>query len=140
PLWLEPLAVARPSGGALILSGRRDALTASRDALEVLAGQSALALDRISLVEAMGRRDSDLYLRAVIRNTAEIMLVIDDDQQIRYASPALRDLIGATEIPPFATLFDLVDPPDHAIVREALQSDTDGRVYCGLQRENDEPV
>ena len=120
PLWLEPLAVARPSGGALVLTGRRDVLTATRDALEVLAGQAALALDRISLVEAVGRRDSDLYLRAVIRNTAEIMLVIDEDQRIRYASPALRDLIGIAELPPLATLDDLVDPDDRGQVRQRL--------------------
>jgi PAS domain S-box-containing protein len=134
PLWLEPLAVARPSGGALVLSGRRDMLTANRDALEVLAGQAALALDRISLVEAVGRRDSDLYLRAVIRNTADIMLVIDEDQQIRYASPALRALIGQEDLPPFATLQDLVHPDDRSQVRSALRDQGDGVVYCSLQR------
>jgi PAS domain S-box-containing protein len=140
PLWLEPLAVARPSGGALALTGRQDTLTATRDALEVLAGQAALALDRISLVEAMGRRDSDLYLRAVIRNTADIMLVIDDDQRIRYASPALRDLIGTAELPPLATLYDLIHPDDRSTVRQATQSDGDGVVYCALQRADDSQV
>jgi PAS domain S-box-containing protein len=139
PLWIEPLAVARPSGGALVLSGRRDILAATRDALEVLAGQAALALDRISLVEAMGRRDSDLYLRAVIRNTADIMLVVDEDQRIRYASPALGELIGS-EIPPLATLYDLVHPDDRSQVRSALQSEGDGVVYCALQRPDESQV
>ena len=134
PLWLEPLAVARPSGGALVLTGRQELLAATQDALEVLAGQAALALDRISLVEAVGRRDSDLYLRAVIRNTADIMLVVDEDQRIRYASPALRELIGITEISPLATLYDLVHPDDRSQVRAALQSQGDGVVYCALQR------
>ena len=120
PLWLEPLAVARPSGGALVLTGRRDTLTATRDTLEVLAGQAALALDRISLVEAVGRRDSDLYLRAVIRNSADIMVVIDEDQRIRYASPSLRELLGAGDLPPLATLDDLVHPDDRDQVRQAL--------------------
>ena len=100
PLWLEPMAVARPSGGALILTGRRDVLLVTRDALEVLAGQAALALDRISLVEAVGRRDSDQYLRTVISNTADLMLVIDEDQRIRYASPALHDLLGDDDLSP----------------------------------------
>jgi PAS domain S-box-containing protein len=140
PLWLEPLAVARPSGGALVLSGRRDVLAASRDALEVLAGQAALALDRISLVEAVGRRDSDLYLRAVTRNTAEIMLVVDSDQRIRYASPALRELIGTDEISPLATLYDLVHPDDRTQVRQALQNEGDGTVYCALQRADQSQV
>jgi PAS domain S-box-containing protein len=140
PLWLEPLAVARPNGGALVLSGRKDMLTATRDALEVLAGQAALALDRISLVEAVGRRDSDLYLRAVIRNTADVMLVIDEDQQIRYASPALRELLGVEELPPFATLHDLVHPDDRGQVRRALRDQGDGVVYCALQRPDERQV
>jgi PAS domain S-box-containing protein len=134
PLWLEPLAVARPSGGALILTGRSDVLAATRDALEVLAGQAALALDRISLVEAVGRRDSDLYLRAVIRNTADLMLVIDDDQRIRYASPALRDLLGDEELSPLATLGDLVHPDDRGQIRRALLADGDGTLFCSLRR------
>jgi PAS domain S-box-containing protein len=134
PLWLEPLAVARPGGGALVLTGRRDDLAMARDALEVLAGQAALALDRISLVEAVGRRDSDLYLRAVIRNTADMMLVIDEDQRIRYASPALRSLVGQDELSPLATLADLVHPDDRGQVRRALLSSGDGTVFCALQR------
>ncbi|MCM4084513.1 PAS domain-containing protein [Paractinoplanes hotanensis] len=134
PLWLEPLAVARPGGGALILVGRRDILTATRDTLEVLAGQAALALDRISLVEAVGRRDSDLYLRAVIRNSADIMVVIDEDQRIRYATPSLRELLGADDLPPLATLDDLVHPDDRHQLRQAFRSSGDGVVFCSLVR------
>jgi PAS domain S-box-containing protein len=140
PLWLEPLAVARPSGGALALVGRRHVLNATRDALEVLAGQAALALDRITLVEAVGRRDSDLYLRAVIRNTADVMLVIDDDQRVRYASPALRTLLDVDELPPLATLSDLVHPDDRIQVRQALLNEGDGVVYCALRRADETQV
>jgi PAS domain S-box-containing protein len=134
PLWLEPLAVARPSGGALILAGRRETLTATRDTLEVLAGQAALALDRISLMEAVGRRDSDLYLRVVIRNSVDIMVVIEEDHRIRYASPSLRELLGADDLPPLATLDDLVHPDDRDDLRQAFRSSGDGVVFCSLLR------
>ncbi|WP_045743393.1 PAS domain S-box protein [Actinoplanes rectilineatus] len=134
PLRLEPLAVARPSGGALVITGSRDALTAGRDALEVLAGQAALALDRITLVEAVGRRDSDLYLRAVIRNTAEIMAVVDSDRRIRYASPALRQLIGLDELPPLTALDDLIHPDDRRRVQREMRATGDGTIHCALQR------
>ncbi|GAA0514375.1 hypothetical protein Ade02nite_89990 [Paractinoplanes deccanensis] len=134
PLWLEPLAVARPSGGALILRGRRDVLTATRDTLEVLAGQAALALDRISLMEAVGRRDSDLYLRAVIRNSADMMMVIDDDQRIRYASPSLRERLGVDDLPPLATVDDVVHPDDRDQLRRAFRGSGDGVVFCSLVR------
>jgi PAS domain S-box-containing protein len=86
-------------------------------------------------VAAVGRRDSDLYLRAVIRNTADIMLVIDDDQRIRYASPAMNDLLG-TELGPLETLQDFVIPDDRGTVTRALHApdDGDGVVFCALQR------
>lgn len=134
PLRLEPLAVARPSGGALIITARRDALVAGRDALEVLAGETALALDRITLVEAVGRRDSDLYLRAVTGNTAEIMAVVDSDHRIRYASPGLRRLTGGGDLPPLTVFDDLVHADDRAAVRDALHAEGDGTVYCALHR------
>jgi PAS domain S-box-containing protein len=134
PLWLEPLSSARPNGGALVITGRRGQLAASRDALEVLAGQAALALDRISLVEAVGRRDSDLYLRTVTRNTADNMLVIDEDQRIRYASPALHAMLGRHDLQPLATMLDLVHPADRAAVAQALCSGGDGLVFCALER------
>lgn len=140
PLWLEPLALARPSGGALILVGLRDTLTATRDTLEVLAGQAALALDRICLVEAVGRRDSDLYLRAVISNSADIMVVIDEDQRIRYASPTLAELLGTDDLPPLATLGDLVHPDDRDQLRQALRSSGDGVVFCSLVRADQSQV
>ncbi|WP_433301924.1 PAS domain-containing protein [Actinoplanes sp. CA-030573] len=140
PLWLEPMSVARPSGGALILTARREVLTATRDALEVLAGQAALALDRISLVEAVGRRDSDQYLRTVIGNTAELMLVIDDDQRIRYASPAVHELLGEDPLSPLATLGDLVHPDDRDQVRRAFQSAGDGTLFCSLRRSDESQI
>jgi PAS domain S-box-containing protein len=140
PLWLEPLAVARPNGGALVLTGRREALTIARDALEVLAGQAALALDRISLVEAVGRRDSDLYLRAVIRNTAELMLVVDEDRRIRYASPGLHTLLGQEELSPLVAWEDFVHPDDRGQVRRAFTTEGDGTLFCALVRPDDSQV
>jgi PAS domain S-box-containing protein len=139
PLWLEPMSVARPSGGALILTGRRDVLTVTRDALEVLAGQTALALDRITLVEAVGRRDSDQYLRTVISNTADLMVVTDEDQRIRYASPALHDLLG-DELFPLSTLADLVHPDDRGQVRKAFMANGDGKLFCSLRRADESQV
>jgi PAS domain-containing protein len=140
PLWLEPIAVARPHGGALIIEGRRDTLAATRDTLEVLAGQAALALDRIALVEAVGRRDSDLYLREVVRTSADIVVVIDEDQRIRYASPALPALLGVDDLPPLATLGDLVHPDDRPELRRAFGGSGDGVVFCSLVRADESQV
>nr|WP_213013741.1 NB-ARC domain-containing protein [Actinoplanes toevensis] len=94
----------------------------------------ALALVRVGLEEAVGRRDSDLYLLAVTRNTAYPMVVTDEDQRIRYASPPLRELLGGEDLPPLTTLTDLVDPDDRMRVSQALPSFADGVVFCSLLR------
>jgi PAS domain S-box-containing protein len=140
PLWLEPMEVARPSGGALIVTARREVLANTRDALEVLAGQAAMALDRISLVEEVGRRDSDRYLRTVIGNTTDLMLVIDDDQRIRYASPAVHDLLGDEQFSALATLTDLVHEDDRGQVRRAFQSGGEGTLFCSLRRADESQI
>ena len=106
----------------------------------MLAGQAALALDRISLVEAVGRRDSDLYLRAVIRNSADIMLVIDEDQRIRYASPSLRELLGVDDLRrwPHSTIW--CTRTTATSCARPSGADGDGVVFCALLRADQSQV
>jgi len=129
-----PLA---PGAGVLLVAAAEDALVATQDSVEVLAAQAALALDRIALTEAATRRDSDEYLRTVVRNTADVVLVIDDDQRIRYASPSLRTVLGV-EPPAFATLRDIVEPDDHDQVVHTFNAAAllgeDARDVWSLQR------
>jgi PAS domain-containing protein len=66
--------------------------------------------------------------------------VIDEDQRIRYASPALREILKLDEIPPLTTLQELVHPSDRTQVRQALQSEGDGTVFCALQCAEDRQV
>jgi PAS domain-containing protein len=133
PLWPEPFAVSRP-GGALIVAGHHDQLAATRDALEVLAGQAALALDRISLVAAAEQRDIDSHLQTMVRTSSDVVLVVDDQQRVRHASPALNAILGTT-LSPLQTLQDLVIPDDRGTVsRTLLAADGDGVVFCALQR------
>jgi PAS domain S-box-containing protein len=103
---------------AMLVAGARTTLLTTRDAIEVLAAQSALAVERIELTDSMNRRDSDEYLRAVARNATDVVLVIDDDERIRYASPSLVTVLG---VPPAVrrTLHELVDPRDRYQVERA---------------------
>jgi PAS domain S-box-containing protein len=79
----------------------------------VLAAQATLALERIALNEAINRRDSERYLRTVIQNTTDVVLVVAEDDSIRYASPALGRELGLS-LPPSGRLRDLVSPDEHA--------------------------
>jgi hypothetical protein len=53
---------AAPAGTVTVAADRR-VLAAAQDAIEVLAAQARLALERIALTDVISRRDSDRYLR-----------------------------------------------------------------------------
>jgi PAS domain S-box-containing protein len=76
----------------------------------------------------------------VIQNSAEIMVVIDEGRRIRYASPSLCELLGADDLPPLATLDDLVHPDDRDQLRQAFRGSGDGVVFCSLVRADDSQV
>jgi PAS domain S-box-containing protein len=104
-------------------------LAAARDAIEVLGAQARLALERIALTEIINRRDSDRYLQTVIANTNDIVLVVDEDDAIRYASPALERVLGVP-LPPSGRLLDLVGPDEHARVAGTIER---ARDECGQE-------
>jgi PAS domain S-box-containing protein len=127
-----PLDVEGHPGGvdtlaaALVVAGGRSALTTTRNAIEVLAAQAALAMERIWLTEAMARSDTDRYLRAVVQNASDVVLIVEPSGEIRYASPSLATVVELDPSGPPA-LRDLVDGADHDRMEDTLRrADTDG--------------
>jgi len=117
---LCPLVLDRTAGvGALIVAAEPSALTAAHDAVEVLAAHATLTLERIALTAAVNRRDSDRYLRTVVRHASDVMLIVGPDGRIRYASPSLATVLGI-EPPPSAELRDIVHPDDHQQIWQTL--------------------
>ena len=90
PLVLDERATGVPRVGALLVAADAAVLAGLRDSLEVLAAQVALALERIGLNQEISRRDSEAYFRSVVQNATDVILVVDDDRSIRYASPSVR--------------------------------------------------
>ncbi|WP_433043948.1 PAS domain-containing protein [Dactylosporangium sp. CS-033363] len=135
PLWSAKLSewdhvlVCPLDAGVLYVAGRRRDLLTAIDAVSVVAGQAALALARIGLTEAASRRDSDAYLRAVTEHGGDVVLVLDDDQRIRYTSPSVAEVLGIWPTP-FATLREIVAPEDREqvarTVERAREDDRDG--------------
>jgi PAS domain S-box-containing protein len=119
PLVRDHRGEGDPGIGTLFVAADERVLATMRDAVEVLAAQATLALERIALTEAVARRDSDEYMRAVVQNTTDVVLIVDDDDRIRYASPSLAAVLGA-EPPPFATLPDIIDADDYPQVAHTL--------------------
>lgn len=120
PLVLDERATGLPRVGALLVAADSEVLAGLRDSLEVLAAQVALALERIGLSQEISRRDSEAYFRSVVHNATDVILVVDDDRSIRYASPSVRTVIGI-EPTDCAELTSVVHPDDHDLLVDLLE-------------------
>ncbi|WFE21951.1 PAS domain-containing protein [Solwaraspora sp. WMMD937] len=116
------LAAPTPSGGtgtALLVGAADGVLAASRDAIEVVAAQAALALHRIAATEDAARRDRDRYFNLVAGTVGDAVVIVGADDRIRYASPPCSRLFGV-EPAVLADWRDLVHPADQAQVSRTL--------------------
>jgi diguanylate cyclase (GGDEF)-like protein/PAS domain S-box-containing protein len=109
---LCPLALKdRPSGdpliGVLAVFGDERGLTGLSGTLEILAGQVALAVERVLLNLEVNRRNSEEYFRTLVHDASDIILIIDDDGKIRYATPSAKTIFGDVSVEG-SHLWDLV--------------------------------
>jgi PAS domain-containing protein len=109
----------RPPATAVAIAGDEAVLAAAQDTIEVLVGQAALALHRVGVTDETSRRDRDAYLSAVGERTADVVILLDSDEWIRYASPSLVDLLRVPA-PVFATWRDIFHRDDQAQVENTL--------------------
>jgi diguanylate cyclase (GGDEF)-like protein/PAS domain S-box-containing protein len=103
----------RPSGdpfiGLLAFFGTRRHLTARSAVLEILAGQTALAVERITLSQVVVRQRGEALFRTLVHDASDVILIIDDAGKIRYATPSAADIFGSVPVEG-AALTELVAP------------------------------
>ncbi|MFF5896822.1 putative bifunctional diguanylate cyclase/phosphodiesterase [Streptomyces argenteolus] len=83
-----------PQTGVLLAAGPDRQLADIRGSLEILASQAGLAMERVTLREEVIRRKSEAYFRTLVRNGSDVILIIDDDDAVRYASPSASTVFG----------------------------------------------
>ncbi len=120
-----PLALGdRPSGdplvGFVLVAAEEFTLVALQDSLQVLASQAALALERIALTAEVNRRNSEVYFRTLVQNASDVIVIVDDDDRVRYASPS-ADTVFDSELLADLPLGELVHPQDRDRVQAALR-------------------
>ncbi|GIF74543.1 EAL domain-containing protein [Asanoa siamensis] len=97
--------------GAMMVAAAERPLNTAQDRLAVLASQAALAIDRVALTEQLRRRTSEEYFRALVHNAADVILIVDSDDRISYASPSARAMFGEVDLVGTA-LLDHGDPAE----------------------------
>ncbi|MCH5671507.1 putative bifunctional diguanylate cyclase/phosphodiesterase [Streptomyces gilvus] len=119
PLTAQDHPSGDPLIGALIVAGGEHDLLVLHDALATLAAQTALAVARVALAEEVNQRNSEAYFRTLVQNASDVILILDEDDRVRYASPSADQVLGVPRLEG-ARLIDLVPPQDSRAVVETL--------------------
>ncbi|WP_354643668.1 putative bifunctional diguanylate cyclase/phosphodiesterase [Kitasatospora camelliae] len=119
PLSLEKRALGEPLIGVLIVGGTEHQLTALWGTIDILAAQSALAVERVMLSREVNQRNSELYFRTLVQSASDVILILDADDSIRYASSSAQRVLGHASLDG-SRLADLVPPEDSKAVNQAL--------------------
>ncbi|MGI5400434.1 aminotransferase class I/II-fold pyridoxal phosphate-dependent enzyme [Streptomyces sp. CA-135486] len=119
PLALRDRPTGRPLIGALVLAGSEKSLRERWDSCEALASQTALAVERVVLSQEINRRNSEAYFRTLVHNASDVILILDDDNTVRYASPSAEGMFGRASLSG-AGLSELVAPQDRDRAMQTL--------------------
>ena len=90
-----------------------------RPSFDALMAQAAMAIERIRLTDEVNRRSSQDYFRTLIRSASDVILIIDEDERIRYASPSATDVFGWPDLVG-ASLTVLIAGTDHGLLHDLL--------------------
>jgi diguanylate cyclase (GGDEF)-like protein/PAS domain S-box-containing protein len=86
--YVSPISV-RDELVCLISITTDSALTdMARAGLETLASRVALALERAMLTEELVNRESEARFASLVQNSSDVIVLVDRDSTIRYASPS----------------------------------------------------
>jgi diguanylate cyclase (GGDEF)-like protein/PAS domain S-box-containing protein len=120
PMVLQDRPTGDPLVGVLHVGGPAWALPGLQRSLEVLATQVALAMERIELSEEVTRRNSETYFRTLVLNTSDVIVIVDAEDRVRYASPSAVPVLG--DDPVGVALYDVIHPVDRRRLADLLAS------------------
>src|SRR6185312_10260655 len=89
--------------------------------VEAFLGQIEVVLQRIGLSREVSRRDSEAYFRTLIQNASDVILIVDGDDRITYASPSADTVLGHPDLAG-SPLESLIALSHHGALAEALTS------------------
>jgi diguanylate cyclase (GGDEF)-like protein/PAS domain S-box-containing protein len=94
---LVRLAVQGDFRGAFVIHTPERLSRVSRDGVETLAAQVALALEGTAAVADLHERRSSARFRSLVQNSSDIIAVLEKDLTIRYHTPSVERVLGYGE-------------------------------------------
>jgi PAS domain-containing protein len=98
PIFLSTDPPGDPPAGVLALIGGQRSLEVRWPSVQILVSEARLAMERILLTQQRVKRQSEELFKELIQDTSDAILIIDDDDTVRYASPAASAIFGDVPI------------------------------------------
>jgi diguanylate cyclase (GGDEF)-like protein/PAS domain S-box-containing protein len=118
-----PLFMKEELQGVLVVAGPSSVPRATRDSIEALSSQVALALDSALTTEILLIRQSEARFSSLVQNSSDVVMVVEADSTIRYMSPSVERVLGHAPGRLEGTkLTVLIHPDDRAGVLQFLTS------------------
>jgi diguanylate cyclase (GGDEF)-like protein/PAS domain S-box-containing protein len=108
-----------PHRGSMHLAAPTATLRDVLPAVQLLFAQITMVVERIGLAGEISRRDGEAYFRTLIRSASDVILIVSDDDRIRYASPSAATVFGRPELTG-TPLAMLIADTHHAALADAL--------------------
>ena len=114
-----PLTIAGEPFGAVLVEAPEPLPRDLREAFDSLGVLVSLALDASAATEAL--RQSERRFRSLVQNASDVVLILDADRRVTYASASLKAVLGRLpETLAGETIAPLVHPGDAPVLEAAL--------------------
>jgi diguanylate cyclase (GGDEF)-like protein/PAS domain S-box-containing protein len=111
PLMLKDRPFGDPLIGLLAVFGEQRALVGLSGTMEILASQATLAVERVTLNREVIRQGSEAYFRTLVQDTSDAILIVDEDGNVRYATPSAASIFG--DVPVAGARLQYLVGPEH---------------------------
>ncbi len=122
-MTLAPVCIGADPAAVLGLATARDDMLSADALLANLGSQVSLALERVSLSERLHLRQSEERFHSMVENASDLILILDEDGSITWASPSVVRVLEIQEEELLERDFlRLVHPDDHTAAKALLES------------------
>jgi diguanylate cyclase (GGDEF)-like protein/PAS domain S-box-containing protein len=98
PIFLSTDPPGEPPAGILALIGGQRNLEVRWPSVRILVSEAGLAMERILLMAQRVKRESEELFKELVQDASDAILIIDDDNTVRYASPSATAIFGDVPI------------------------------------------
>jgi len=98
PIFLSTDRPGDPPAAMLALIGGQRNLEVRWPSVRILVSEAGLAMERILLTQQRVKRQSEELFKELVQDASDAILIIDDDDTVRYASPSVSTIFGDVPI------------------------------------------